>query len=106
MKIWNELTRIQKILLGALVIIIVILVPESVFLLDAGGVELIIFFLTMYSQNLKLWFDLHFGMITYPIIETRTYVKSVSFTSMLFWITSSFVFASTFFLLLIFLRKV
>lgn len=54
MKSWNELTRTQQILLGALVIMIVILVPESAFLLDAGGVELIIFFLTMYSQNLKL----------------------------------------------------
>lgn len=106
MKSWHELTRIQKILLGGLVIIIiVILVPEAAFLLDAGGIELILFFLTMYTQNLKLWYDLHFGMIKYPMIETRTYVKSVSLTSMLFWVTSSFVFSSVFFLLWMFMRK-
>ncbi len=105
MKSWNELTRTQQIPLGVLVIIIVILVPESAFLLDAGGVELIIFFLTMYSQNLKLWLDLHFGMITYPIIDSRTYVKSVSFTSILFWITSSFAFSSAFFLVLVYTRN-
>ena len=105
MKSWNEFTRTQKILLGLLVVVIVMLVPESAFLLDAGGIELIIFFLTMYSQNLKLWYDLHLGMITYPIIDSRTYVESVSFTSILFGITSSFVFSSAFFLLLMFLRK-
>jgi len=105
MKSWHELTRIQKILLGTLVIMVVMLVPESAFLLDAGGIELIVFFLTMYSQNLKLWFDLHFSMIKYPMIETRTYIKSVSLTSMLYWITSSLVFSSGFFLVLMFMRK-
>jgi len=105
MKSWNELTRIQKILLGLLVATIVMLVPESSFLVDVAGVDLILFFLMMYSQNIMTWFDMHLGAVTYPIIETRTYIKSVSFTSILFWITSSFVFSSGFFLVLMFIRK-
>jgi len=105
MKSWNELTRTQKILLGLLVATIVMLVPETSFLIDAGGVDLILFFLLMYSQNIKVWFDMHLGAVTYPIIETKTYVKSVSLASMLFWIASSFVFSSGFFLVLMFIRK-
>jgi len=105
MKSWNELTRTQKILLGLLLVTIVMLVPESSFLIDSGGVDLILFFLMMYSQNIKVWFDMHLGVVNYPIIETKTYIKSMSLTSMLFWITSSFVFSSGFFLVLMFLRK-
>jgi len=106
MKNWNELSRTQKILLGIFIGAILISVgPESAFLLDVGGVDLILFILVMYSQNVKIWYDLHFGMIKYPMIETRAYVKSVSLSSVLFLITSSFVFSSGFFLLLMFLRK-
>jgi hypothetical protein len=105
MKDWKELTTIQKVLVGLFVGILLISVPESAFLLDAGGIDLILFFIFMYSQNIRLWIDLHFGMIKYPMIETRAYIKSVSLSSVLFFITSSFVFSSGFFLLLMFLRK-
>jgi len=105
MKSWKELTQIQKILLGILIGSILISVPESAFLLDVGGVELILFILVMYSQNIKIWVDLHFGTIHYPMIEGKTYIKSVSLTTILFFITSSYVFSSSFFLLLMFLRK-
>ncbi len=106
MKSWNELTRTQKILLGILIGIILISIPEAAFLLDAGGIELIVFFLTMYSQNIKLWFDMHLDIIKYPVvIETKTYVKSVSLTSVLFWVTNSFLFSLAFFLLFMFMRK-
>jgi len=105
MKSWEELSRTQKILLGALIGTILISIPESAFLLDVGGIDLVLFILVMYSQNIKMWYTLHFGMITYPIIETKAYVKSVSLSSVLFLITSSFVFSSGFFLLLMFLRK-
>jgi len=105
MKTWEELSRTQKILLGLFIGAILISIPESAFLLDAGGVDLVLFILVMYSQHIKVWVDLHFGMIKYPMIETRAYVKSVSLSSVLFLITSSFVFSSGFFLLLMFLRK-
>jgi len=110
MNLWKELkqvelTRLQKILLGLFVISLVILVPESAFLLDVGGIDLILFMLFMYSQNIKVWFDTYFGTIKYPLIEPKTYVKSVSLSSALFFITSSFVFSSGFFLLLMFLKK-
>ncbi len=105
MKTWEELSRIQKILLGILIGTILISIPESAFLIDVGGVDLVLFFLVMYSQNIKVWVDLHFGMIKYPMIETGTYVKSMSLSSVLFVITSSFVFSSGFFLLLMFFRK-
>jgi len=105
MKTWEELTRIQKIFLGLFIGAILISIPESAFLLDAVGIDLILFILVMYSQNIRVWYDLHFGMIKYPMIETRAYVKSISLSSVLFLITSSFVFSSGFFLLLMFLRK-
>jgi hypothetical protein len=105
MKDWKELTAIQKILIGAFVITLVILVPESAFLLDAGGIDLLLFILFMYSQNIRLWVDLHFGFLKYPMIETRAFAKSISLTSVLFWVTSSFVFSSSFFLVLMFMKK-
>jgi len=105
MKTWEELSRTQKILLGVLLGAILLSIPESAFLLDVGGVDLVLFILVMYSQNIKMWFDLHFGMITYPMIETSIYIKSISLSSVLFLVTSSFVFSSGFFLLLMFLRK-
>jgi len=105
MKDWKELTRVQKLLLGIFIGAILISIPESAFLLDAGGVDLILFILVMYSQNIKTWYDLHFGMITCPMIETRAYVKSVSLSSALLFVTNSFIFSSGFFLLLMFFRK-
>ena len=105
MKSWNELTRVQKILLGLFIGVVVISIPEAGFLLDAAGVDLIVFILMMYSQNIRAWYDLYLGEIKYPLIETGIYVKSVSLTSVLFLITSSFVFSSGFFLLLMFFRK-
>jgi len=105
MKTWEDLTRIQKILLGMLIGAILISIPEVGFLLDAGGIDLILFILVMYSQNVKMWYDLHFGMIKYPMIETKSYIKSVSLSSALLFVTSSFIFSSGFFLLLMFLKK-
>ena len=105
MKTWKELSRIEKVLFGFLLIIAFILVPEVSFLMNVGGLELGLFVLLMYAQNIKAWYDLHLGMIQYPLIETGTYIKNVSFSSVLFFITSSFVFSSSFFLLLMFLKK-
>lgn len=104
MKNWNELSRIQKILLGLLIGTILITVPESGFLVEVGGVDLVLFIVVMYSQNIKIWYDLHFGMLEYPMIETGTYIKSISLSSALFFITSSFVFSSLFFLMLMYLK--
>jgi len=105
MKSWEDLTRRQKILLGILIGVILISIPESAFLLDAGGVDLILFIVVMYSQNIKAWVEMYFGVIKYPLIETGTYIKSISLSAILFFITSSFIFSSSFFLLLMFLKK-
>ena len=106
MKTWEELTRIQKIFLGLFIGAILISVgPESAFLLDVGGVDLILFIVVMYGQNIKAWGEMYLGIIKYPLIETGTYIKSVSLSSILFFITSSFIFSSGFFLLLMFFRK-
>ena len=43
MKEWKELSRLQKILVGLLIITIVMLIPEASFLVDVGGVDLILF---------------------------------------------------------------
>jgi len=105
MKSWEELTRTQKILLGLLIGAILISIPESAFLLDVGGVDLILFIVVMYGQNIKAWREMYLGVIKYPLIETGTYIKSVSLSSILFFITSSFVFSSSFFLLLMYIKN-
>jgi len=61
MKDWKELTSTQKILIGLFVITLIALIPESTFLLDTGGIDLLLFILFKYSQNIKLWYQLHFG---------------------------------------------
>jgi len=105
MKTWKELSRVEKIVFGFLLVCAFLLMPEASFLMGVGGVDLGLFVLLMYSQNIKTWVDMHFGMISYPLIETKSYVKSISLSSVLFFITSSFVFSSGFFLLLMFLRN-
>jgi len=105
MKTWKELSRIEKVLFGFLLIIAFILVPEVSFLMNVGGVELGLFILFMYVQNIKAWCEMYFGVIKYPLIETGTYIKSVSLSSILFFITTSFIFSSSFFLLLMYMKK-
>jgi hypothetical protein len=67
MKDWKELTTIQKVLVGLIVGTVLILVPESTFLLDVGGIDLFLFILFMYSQNIRLWVDLYFGFLAIHI---------------------------------------
>ena len=105
MKTWKELSKVEKIFFGFLLVSAFFLIPEMSFLMSVGGVDFGLFILLIYAQNIKTWVDLHFGMITYPLIETKCYVKSISLSSILFFITSSFIFSSGFFLLLMFLRK-
>jgi len=105
-KEWKELTRIQKILIGAFVISIVILVPESGFLLDVGGIDLLLFILFFYSQNIKLWFDLHFGFMKYPHIEVKTFITHTTLSSTLMLLTGSVGLAYGFFLVVMFLKGV
>jgi len=106
MKSWKELTRIQKILMGAFVISIVILVPESGFLLDVGGIDLLLFILFFYSQNIKLWLDLHFGSMRYPEIGVKTFVTHATLTSVFMLMTGSVVLAYGFFLVVMFMNGV
>jgi len=112
MNIWKELkhiqelSKIQKILLGMLIIVVVMLVPESAFLLDAGGIDLILFILLMYSQNLKLWFNAHFGALRYPSLDNRTFVTHSTVSSLFWWMTGSVLLAYGFFLVSMFMRGV
>ena len=110
MNLWKELkhtqdlTNIQKIVLGMLIIMVVIFVPESAFLLDVGGIDLFLFIFFFYSQSIKLWVELHFGCLKYPNIGRKTFVTHMTFTSIFMWVTGSVVFAYGVFLVLMFLK--
>lgn len=104
MKDWKELTTIQKILIGSFVAIILMLIPESGFLLDVGGIDLVLFILFFYSQNIKQWFDVYFGVIEYPTIGLKTFVTHTTFTGVFMLITGSVVMAYGVFLILMFLK--
>ena len=104
MKDWKKLSRLKKILLGLFIISIVILIPETSFLLDAGGVDLILFLLFMYSQNIKIWFENYKGILTYPSIDNKTFAVHTTATSLFFWLSGSVVFAYGVFLVLMFLK--
>jgi len=112
MKLWKELNQIeelsktQKILLGILVITVVMLIPESAFLLDVGGLDLLLFMLLFYGQNMKQWFDLHFGLMCYPNIGIKTFLTRATLSSVLMFVTGSVVLAYGFFLVVMFLRGV
>jgi len=101
----KELTSLQKIIIGVLIVSVVMLVPESAFLLDVGGLDLILFILLMYSQNIQNWYTLYFGSISYPAINTQTFVAHSTVTSMFLWVTGSVVFSYGFFLLLMFMQR-
>ena len=104
MKEWKELSRLQKILVGLLIITIVMLIPEASFLVDVGGVDLILFMLLMYSQNIKIWFESYIGVLKYPTIDNKTFVLHTTATSLFFWLSGSVVFAYGLFLVLMFVR--
>ena len=104
MKTWKELSRLQKVLVGLLIISIVLLIPEASFLVDAGGVDLILFMLLMYSQNIKLWFENSMNIFSYPSMSNRTFVVRSTATGLFFWLSGSVVFAYGVFLVLMFLK--
>ena len=104
MKEWKELSRLQKVLVGLLIITIMMLIPETSFLIDVGGVDLILFFLFTYSQNIKMWIESYVGVLTYPTIDNKTFVLHTTSTSLFFWLSGSVVFAYGVFLVLMFVK--
>ena len=104
MKEWKELSRLQKALVGLLIITIMMLIPETSFLIDVGGVDLILFILFMYSQNIKMWFESYVGVLTYPTIDNKTFVLHTTATSLFFWLSGSVVFSYGVFLVLMFVK--
>ena len=106
MKEWKELSRVQKVLVGLFILTIVLLIPETSFLIDVGGVDLILFILFMYSQNIKMWFESYVGVLTYPTIDNKTFVLHTTATSLFFGLSGSVVFAYGVFLVLMFVKGV
>jgi len=106
LKSLKELTYLQKILIGLLIVSLVMLVPESAFLLDVGGLDLILFILLMYSQNIQNWYTMYFSSVSYPAIDTQTFVVHSTVTSVFLWVTGSVVFSYGFFLVLMFMHRV
>ncbi len=104
MKEWKELSRLQKVLVGLFILTIVLLIPEASFLIDVGGVDLILFILFMYSQNIKMWFENYVSLLSYPTIDNKTYVLHTTATSLFFWFSGSVVFAYGVFLVLMFVK--
>ena len=105
LKSLKELTYLQKILIGLLIVSLVMLVPESAFLLDVGGLDLILFILLMYSQNIQNWYIMYFGSVSYPAIRTQTFVVHSTVTSVFLWVTGSVVLSYGFFLVLMFMQR-
>jgi len=105
LKSLKELTYLQKILIGLLIVSLVMLVPESAFLLDVGGLDLILFILLMYSQNIQNWYTMYFASVSYPAINTQTFVVHSTVTSVFLWVTGSVVLSYGFFLVLMFMQR-
>jgi len=101
----KELTNLQKILLGLLIVSLLVVMPEMSFLLDVGGLDLILFILLMYSQNIQNWYTMYFGSVSYPAINTQTFVAHSTVTSVFLWVTGSVVLSYGFFLVLMFMQR-
>ena len=104
MKSWNELTRWEKILLGTFLMLILILVPEMGFLLDAGGIELITAIIFIYASSAKMYFQNVLGILAYPNIEHKSFLMYAMLTALTFWVTSAMLFSGGLFLLMMYMR--
>ena len=102
MKSWNELTRWEKILLGTFLMVILILVPEMGFLLDAGGIELITAMIFIYVSSVKMYFQNLLAILIYPNIEYKNFLTSATLTTVTFWATSAMLFSAVLFLLMMY----
>ena len=77
----KEFTSLQKILLGLLIVSLLVVMPETGFSLDVGGIDLILFILLMYSQNIKHWYTMYFDSVSYSTINIQTFVAHSTVTS-------------------------
>lgn len=110
MKNWEDLTFIQKALIGIGILAIAAFAPEIALLLQFGGIEVAFAFLLLAFQPLIIWFHRAFAQIknitNLAIISIRhsqsasprVFVLQATFCCLAFALTGSGVFAFSFFM--------
>jgi hypothetical protein len=63
MKIWYELTKPQKIVLGIVFLMLVPLMPELAIVVDFGGLEMIVAFTLLNAQPFLMWLKSRYDMV-------------------------------------------
>jgi len=103
MKSWNELSLLEKVLLGAFLITILALVPEMGFLIDIGGIELITGIIFIYASSVKMYFQNLLALLAYPQIKKKIFLGSALLSSATLLTTGAMLFSGGLFLILMYM---
>ncbi|MCJ8268968.1 MAG: hypothetical protein MJK04_06135, partial [Psychrosphaera sp.] len=63
MKIWYELSKPQKIVLGIAFLMLVPLMPELAIVVDFGGLEMIVAFALLNAQPFLMWLQRQYNTV-------------------------------------------
>ena len=107
---WNELSLIQKVLVGIFIIAAAFAGPEMMFLLDIGGIELAFGALFMYFKPLIVWVEpkvnwvssqintMKVGFLNCALFQPKLFTTHAVFCSVAMVLTGSFILSVGFFL--------
>ena len=109
MKSWNELNKFQKVFLAICIISMAMFVPEIMYLVDLGGIELMFAFIAASIKPISLWVSLRFKALKDAIslvfiafqnsasARPNVFITQAAFCVLALFITHSWVFAFSFF---------
>jgi hypothetical protein len=110
MRNWNDLSLIQKLLIGLFIAFAAFAGPEMMFLIDIGGIELAFGALVMYFKPLIIWLQpklnwlysqikiTKVGFLNSAIFQPKVYTTHAVFCSVAMILTGSLVLSVGFFL--------
>jgi hypothetical protein len=110
MRNWNDLSLIQKLLIGLFIAFAAFAGPEMMFLIDIGGIELAFGALVMYFKPLIIWLQpklnwlysqikiTKVGFLNSAIFQPKVFTTHAVFCSVAMILTGSLVLSVGFFL--------
>jgi hypothetical protein len=110
MRNWNDLSLIQKLLIGLFIAVAAFAGPEMMFLIDIGGIELAFGALVMYLKPLITWLQpkinglysqvniIKIGFLNSALFQPKVFTTHAIFCSVAMILTGSFVLSVGFFL--------
>lgn len=110
MEHWRNLSLFKKFIFGMLAIIGVLLLPELIFFMHVGGIELIFGFMVMYIQSMRTWLEIkrqsfkriintiYASLLSTTAFKPRTFYLQSTFCVIAFVVTGSISLSMVFFM--------